>query len=51
MSVDPTVAAAVWRALKEYVGRADRPIRESALRRWRDACGIGNQEKLERTSS
>ena len=38
MSVDPSVAAAVWNALQEYLGRADRPIRESVIQRWREAC-------------
>jgi hypothetical protein len=40
MSVDPSVAPEIWKALQEYVGRADRPIRESAMQRWREACGV-----------
>jgi hypothetical protein len=40
MSVDPTVAAAVWKALEEYVGHVEQPIRESAMQRWREACAI-----------
>lgn len=40
LSVHPTVAAAVWKALEEYVGRAERPVRESSMQRWREACGV-----------
>jgi len=39
LHVDPTVASAIWNALENYIRRTERPIRESALRRWREACG------------
>ncbi len=40
LHVDPTAANAIWNALEEYIRRSERPIRESALRRWREACGV-----------
>jgi len=40
MSVHRTVATAVWRALEDYVRRTGRPVRNSAMNRWRTACAV-----------
>jgi acetoin utilization deacetylase AcuC-like enzyme len=37
--VDPEVTDGVWEALQEYVGRSTQTIRDSAMSRWRRACG------------
>jgi hypothetical protein len=36
--IDPTIAEPVWAALGEYVARTGRPVRDSALERWRRHC-------------
>ncbi len=39
LHVDPDVTDAVWEALQDYVGRSTQPVRDSAMSRWRRACG------------
>ncbi len=40
MYVDPDMGPKVWRAIQDYQRHSPRPVREGALKRWRNICGI-----------
>jgi hypothetical protein len=40
MYVDPNLGRQVWTAIQEYQRHSPRPVRDGALRRWRQVCGV-----------